>query len=361
MSRPPPAEDRDHALVTTAPTGTGAVSPVLVRGVADLAALVAADAQSSWDWQLDFCLDVAGITSMFAVPQSGAVLAFERDGGLWRVESSVAATAGPRAGSGGGRPLALSPDGALLALDDRRGGIVLRSTSGTETERRLDASDRIWLMREGTMSLDRDYTRATQAVFSADGHTLLGAYGSTRVLAWDTSTGELTGWSDPVGSPPAAVIAVAATGGPDGGLVIGDTTGSVTYFSPDLSRIHWRRAGHRWPVLHLATAPFSEAMMSLAGDGTASLWHLADGAPLVEVRDEDKPVTAVCLAPGGTQAYFVTRNHRVSVWNEDVSWRRSAVVAVQHAVTAITAPAPDALLIATPRRIERWSRNIAST
>jgi hypothetical protein len=354
MNTPPGPEDEVHALVVAPPGDVTAAAPSLARGLSHLTALFAHTTRAEQSWQLVWRKEVTDLVAAFAIPGAEALLAIDGNGRPWRIEASVATTAGPAVDTSRLRPLAISPDGSLLALGDDH-GIVLRPTSDSGPVRHLRASDRPWLMREGLLSVGRDYARATQAAFSADRHTLLAVYGSARVLAWDTSTGELAAWSDPVGSPPARITALAPAGEADGSIVIGDATDTIACLNVDLHGVRWHRRKLPWPLLRLATAAHGEVVAGLSGDGAVRLWHLVDGAPVTDLCGAEEPATAVCVSPCGRQAFVATRDCRVLVWNEEGTWHRIAIIATRDAIMAVAAPASNDLFIATSHGVERWS------
>jgi WD40 repeat protein len=189
------------------------------------------------------------------------------------------------------RALAVSPDGALLAVacEDvavRRHGFLPAAEGG-----RVE----LWDAARGEQrrALAANVGRPACVAFSPDG-TLLGANDGGDVILWDPATGKevrrLSGHREPVCSLAFSSDGkILATGSQDRHISLWDLAGGT------------RRVlvGHTDAVAALAFAPDGRTLASGGWDGSVRLWHVATAQGLAVLEAHTGKVHAVAFAPDG--------------------------------------------------------------
>jgi WD40 repeat protein len=240
-----------------------------------------------------------------------------------------------------------SPDGSLVATAGSDGSLEVREVSS----------------RKILMHVQDDGHVVISMAFSLNGKLFATAdqYGDTNV--WDTSSGK-TKWTMP--PQPERVRCVAfsrdgqrlATGGgdPAGTVTLWDGSagrqrfkkpaheGGVTAlaFSYDGSRLAtaggvsgtvkiWntpsgslaRRplSGHSGAVFRLEFSPDGKRLVSASGDGTAKVWDLTTGQPLLSLRSDYSQMFSVSFDKSGNRVVTSSRDGRATLWDATTGWR----------------------------------------
>jgi WD40 repeat protein len=195
---------------------------------------------------------------------------------VWRTQTGALVRTARGVSSG---PLALSPDGRILAVPDKTGAISLLSTATFAREREL---------RRG-----RPFT---VAAFSPDGSLIATAGEDGAARIWETATGSLvrtlTGHTDEltdVNFSRDGRLLVTASRDHDG-RIWNVATGKMTVLL----------RGHFGPVFGARFSPDGRWVVT-AGPTTAGLWQVATGHLLTYLHGYEGPLTSASFSPDGQQ------------------------------------------------------------
>jgi len=208
---------------------------------------------------------------------------------IWRTQTGALVRMARDVSSG---PLALSPDGRLLAVPEKTGAIGIRSATTLTLEREL---------RRG-----RPFTAAS---FSPDGNLIATAGGDGAARIWQTMTGRLvrtlTGHTD-------ALTDVSFS--PDGRLLVTasrDHDGRI--WDVATGRMTALLRGHFGPVFGARFSPDGRWVVT-AGPTTAGLWQVANGHLLTYLRGHTEPLTSASFSPDGHRILTASRDGTVRTY-----------------------------------------------
>lgn len=284
-----------------------------------------------------------------------------------------------RLDAGGGRCVALTPDGgrALVGGDDGsvrewelasgrclrvledRGGPVLAVAVSPDGRRMLSGgaaplfgagpgSAVLWNLADGTV-LERleGHTQAVSAVaFGVDEAQVVTASHDGTVRLWDPRSGRSTAVCEGhVGH----VTAVAIT--PDGRTLVsvGDDA-SVRLWDLPTGRRRAALKGHRLEVRSVAVAPDGRFVASGSVDHSVRLWSLADRRCVHVLSGHREEVTGVAFTADGRLLASAGLDHAVRVWELDwdyefppaVDWDEAAEPYVRQLLARLGSGSPDA-------------------
>jgi WD40 repeat protein len=197
------------------------------------------------------------------------------------------------------RSLAFSPDGQRLA----------------ECEQSTEPAVRVWDVASGRLlqelkPLGSEHDRATAAVFSLDGKTLVTCSQgnlSGAVHLWDTATWQYRRRLDAVTADHLAIS-------PDGRLLAGSVGGELRVW--DLSSgkaLGADREGHQEPVSRIVAA--GDVVVTAAGDDrTVRIWDAATGKQR-RVLTHGRRVLAIALSPDRTRLASSSLDDTVCLWD----------------------------------------------
>ncbi|MEV4289604.1 WD40 repeat domain-containing protein [Nonomuraea bangladeshensis] len=223
----------------------------------------------------------------------------------------------------GGRPLAFSPDGRLLAT----------AVSGSEA--------RVWTLDGSapgrTLAGEGE---PVVAAFSADGALLAAGTPAGPVLVWDVATGrrraELTGHTGVV-----TALAFAPSTPPT--LVSGGADRTARVWDVGTGR-GLLLAGHAGPVDAVAFAPDGTVLATGGADRTVRLWDASTGRPLgPPLAGHRGAVAALAFAPDG-RTLLAAATDRADVPGDSYAlWRWDTAALAADPVTTACAQAARAL------------------
>ncbi|HZG07123.1 MAG TPA: NB-ARC domain-containing protein [Streptomyces sp.] len=248
-----------------------------------------------------------------ASTQDGTVRIWDRDTG------SPTVTLDMRAES-----VAISPDGALLAVVGRDGAVWFRDRWGGPVSVPFPAP--------------ASRKRTTALAFSPDGALLAAVGRDGTVRIWDRETGEITAVPEgPVGWTRALAFSSDGTW-----LAAVDGSGAVRIWNQtaDMPATTFHTASA--PTRALAFSPGGTCLATVGQDGAVRIWDPAadEAAP---ARDRSAaPVRAVAVTPDGTRIIAADRGRTMQVWDRE-SGRvlRTSTRTVGEGMGAVTALSPN--------------------
>jgi WD40 repeat protein len=248
----------------------------------------------------------ASISSVAFAPDGKSVASASGDGvRLWdpRTSRTRSVFQGP---SGGGGPLAFSPDskrlvtgvdGRTLRLWDIAAGeqvVLFQGHTGRVTCAAFapdgktlatsahDHTVRLWDVATGAQRavLQHDEVQVWSVAFTPDGQTLISSTEDGQAILWDPSTGERRGIL-PSGDRGALSVAVS----PDGrSVAVSHFVGLVRLWDIASQTELVTFKGHTDHILHVAFTPDGKALVTASEDGTLKFWDLATSQELLTLR-----------------------------------------------------------------------------
>lgn len=224
--------------------------------------------------------------------------------------------------------LAVSPDGATLALSGRSEGDryvieLFDLASSTSTVTAPVHGGYIWSL-----------------AFSPDGTTLASAGDDGKVVLWSLPGGRVAA-AMPVSDD---VRSVAFS--PDGKLLAwGARDGSIGLWSVAAGELQ-TSLHHDDGVATLAFSPGSSILASAGWDGVVRLWDATTGEPTGRLEGHSGAVRALVFSPDGRRLVSGSDDTTARIW--DVGSRRTSRVLRGHANSVAWAPDGTTIAMATP-------------
>jgi WD40 repeat protein len=337
-------------------------------------------------WDAAAGQEICAITAT-ADPKSVQRMAFSLDGSRlatassdWKVKVWDAATGHVIHTLGGGRAVAFSPDGRLLAagtgklwdavsgqetctLKVRFGGMMggegelvfspdgrrLAASSGLGHDARVTVLDAVTGRETGAIL--RHNSGVKSVAFSPDGRCLAAGTVDGAVTVWDTETGRE---SRSFKGRTSAVMSLAFS--PDGSRltsVCSDWTVKTWSIAPAQETMTFMQAPMSEGVARLAFDRSDNQLASAIWEGSVTLWNVATGQEIRKLKAHKGGVAIVALSPDGRRLAVAGHDgqssqafENVKVW--DVTEWRETVVLSRHtkSVTAL-AFSPDGRLLAS--------------
>ncbi len=175
--------------------------------------------------------------------------------------------------------MALSPDGATLALGHKDGAVGLWNA---ETKTRI-------------VTLKGHSHDVLALSFSADGKTLASASGDRTIKIWDARTGAMITALE--GHTEGVTSAAFSTDGKV--LASGTTNGDVWLWDAATWRRSSRLEGHRDRVASLSFSPDGQLLASGSWDRTFKIWNVNTRVPVLTRHGHTGSVHAVTFSPDG--------------------------------------------------------------
>jgi WD40 repeat protein len=180
--------------------------------------------------------------------------------------------------------VAFAPDGKTFAVGGEEGIVEVRETATGNRLRRW----RAWRDRTGTAAGSRPLA------FSPDGAVLAAGADGGATRLWSPQGRELCrleGRQDEVG---------ALAFSPDGKtFASGGDNGTVVLWDVRTGKDRLPSLGHSGPLSAVAYTPDGRALLTGGQDGAALLWDTATGKPMRLLRRQADMVTAVAVSPDG--------------------------------------------------------------
>jgi WD40 repeat protein len=193
----------------------------------------------------------------------------------------------------------LSPDGRLVSMAGREGGIKLWDV-GTGEERQ-------WIQNAHT-----DTVRI--ASFSPDGTKLLTASRDGTARVWDVKTGEPL--TDKL--PHDARLRHAAFA-PDGRmLVTAGEDGTAKLWSLDQGTLVGQPLEHpdqTMPINYTVFSPDGTQLVTMSDDATAMVWNVDDGTKIAGPLEHDRGVYSAAFSPDGTLLLTGSDDATARLWS----------------------------------------------
>jgi RNA polymerase sigma factor (sigma-70 family) len=215
------------------------------------------------------------------------------------------------------RPLALSPDGRTLAVEDATLERVKNPGGGMAvfTLYRLC----LWDVAGGRERLrtDGELNVLWAAAFSADGKSVVTAGMGNHVRVWDATTGQLRVAleSYPGGSRPDAVCTVAFSLDGKRVAAVGEGATAHVWDLTTRSEVMGLPEGHHAAVGVLAYAPDGKTLASASADHTIRLWNAATGQALRLLKGHTAAVRALAYAPDGRTLASADMSGVLRLWD----------------------------------------------
>ncbi|MBN1461326.1 MAG: hypothetical protein JXA57_17500 [Armatimonadetes bacterium] len=225
-----------------------------------------------WDTKNGVCLDrfsAFGSPSSLAFADGGETLLYApRDGVLAGISLR---TAEIRFRMRANRPVAVSPDGRILAVGNTCDGGCCSSLSTYVELRLLETGS---LLRTFHIDTSGGSEEPISLAFSPDGRTLAIGHLGFCVSLWNVATGDLIGRIDPRGDSPGALAF-----SPDGKtLAVGTHYDEVAeLFSTRTLKRKRRLLEHTNNVNSVAFSPDGKILATGSSDGTIKLWNPRNG------------------------------------------------------------------------------------
>jgi dipeptidyl aminopeptidase/acylaminoacyl peptidase len=254
-----------------------------------------------WAHSLAFAADGKTLASM----EAGVVR-------IWDVATSrqlrqLQTLAGsPPVFAAGASPLALSPDGKLLATGPDHYDAVARGANGIL---------QLWDVANGTQPHTLEHPHPTaSAAFSPDSKTL--AVGTRKgVHLWDAATGKEL-WKLDLSRGDSVIEALSFS--PDGKtLAVGSFDSKIYLLEASSGKELRTLTGHTAWVRALAFSPNGRLLASGSYDQTVRLWEVS-AAPASEChqfRGHDSEVTALAFSPDGRRLASGSHDSTALVWD----------------------------------------------
>jgi WD40 repeat protein len=223
----------------------------------------------------------------------------------------------PGSSGSAGPPVALSPDGKVLATGAGDGSVRLyRVPSGLAAGRpALTAAEP---PSANPLGATANPDRVDLIAFSPDGKQFAVDYESVAVQVFDTASGEPVGRAIDVGDVPATVEAIAFTPG-GGNVITSNDRGEVDTWDPVTGRLLADRRLPVGPAVTPEPAAISPDGTTLAiggGDGTIQFWDIGTGQQLgAALVTGDGAAGTLAYSPDGGTLASGGDGSTVKLWN----------------------------------------------
>lgn len=321
------------SLLQTLSGTNGTPSPVYVvaasQNGAVLAAAVGPQIQiwNAADWQLQATITGHGdVMHGLSLSKDGKTLissGVDSVVGVWDVAEqkqrhALSPPSGDLIGAGPVRTLAISPDGALLAVAPGDRVVHLRDRTGGGFVRTLAGHDDV----------------VNSAAFSPDGLTLATAGADGRVRLWDVQRGAARGsLSAHTGA------AASVTWSPDGGvLATGGNDKTVRLWNAAAFQQLTAFEGHTDGVTAVAFAPDGRRLYSAGRDNLLRVWDVAKRTAVATLDGHTAPIRAVAVSTDGRTIATASEDNSVGLWDAATLRRRATLIHPQSVETLAFAP-----------------------
>jgi WD40 repeat protein len=207
---------------------------------------------------------------------------------VWRTDSGVLVRAVPRISAG---PLAVSPDGRLVAAPAAHGGVRILDGATFAPVRELH--------RGGPV---------TAVAFSPDGQLVAGAGEDGKARIWSARTGALVrtfaGHTD-------ALTGVEFSA--DGSRIVTSSRDWDARIWDVASGASTLLRGHFGPVFGASFSPDGQLVVT-AGPQTVGLWEAGSGQLISYLHGHDQPLTSASFSPDGRRILSTSRDGTVRTY-----------------------------------------------
>jgi WD40 repeat protein/serine/threonine protein kinase len=235
--------------------------------------------------------------------------------------------------------VAISPDGARLALDQtktqslevwdthkklawswRDGNSAVAALAFSPDGSRLaagwpDGTVRIWNAATGQPAGDAGKFPAAISWlgFTADGARLMVGTADRGVSVWDGGKAGGIPLKLTLAGAPAAIVSAASS--PDRKRIAGgQTSGEIAVWDAGTGQCLAVLKGHSAAVGALAFSPDGSRIVSGAADKTLRIWDAATYDPLLVMGDRDETIASLSFSPDGARLYSVSTEGTVRIW-----------------------------------------------